>query len=205
MEINVPQSWSDITVNQYQALIQINPDDYKSQFRYSCQLVQILCEIDDVSQFPLEVVNEIVSHFGFLSEEIPADKKEVITFRGKEYKWRASFNELTVGEMLSIEQVIDLEELSYNMSYDVVCAILIREGDDDFDANKFKEYRELFGELPITDVYGMILFFLSGGRISTKHMKTYSLQMMSMNTQRRSSWWRRGLEKLTTHLKIING
>jgi len=205
MEINIPTSWSDITLNQYQALTQINPDDYKSKFRYSCQLVQVLCEIDDVSQFPLDVINEIVLNFDFLAKEIPSEKKDTIEFRGRTFKWGASFNELTVGEMLSIEQIIDLEELTYNMSYDVVCAILLRENDAPFDAGKFAEYRELFGELPITDVYGTIVFFLSGGKICTNPIVTYSLKKMNTNTQRKSRWWRRGLERIQEHLRTING
>lgn len=205
MEINIPTSWSDITINQYQALTQINPDDYKSKFRYSCQLVQVLCDIDDVSHFPLDIINEIILNFDFLSKEIPSNKKDVIEFRGRTFKWEASFNELTVGEMLSIEQIIDLEELTYNMSYDVVCAILLRENGSAFDAGKFTEYRKLFGELPITDVYGTILFFLNGGRICTNPTVTYSLKRMNMNTQMRSKWWRRGLERIQAHLKIING
>jgi len=205
MEINIPTSWSDITINQYQALTQINPDDYKSKFRYSCQLVQVLCDIDDVSHFPLDIINEIILNFDFLAQEIPSDKKDVIEFRGRTFRWEASFNELTVGEMLSIEQIIDLEELTYNMSYDVVCAILLRENGDAFDAGKFTEYRELFGELPITDVYGTILFFLNGGKICTNPTATYSLKKMSMNTQMRSKWWRRVLERIQAHLRIING
>jgi len=204
MEISVPISWSDVTVNQYQALTLLNPEEY-SQFRYSCQLVQILCEIEDVSKFPLEIINEIVLNFGFLKEEISQDKIEQIDFRGEGYEWVGSFNELTVGEMLSIEQIIDLEELTYNMSYDVVCAILLRKDGEEFDASNFKENRELFGELPITDVMGMIVFFLNGGKISTQHIKTYSLIKMSMNTQRRRWKWSNVLERIITHLRITNG
>ena len=168
-------------------------------------MVQILCEIEDVSKFPLEIINEIVLNFGFLKEEISQDKIEQIDFRGEGYEWVGSFNELTVGEMLSIEQIIDLEELTYNMSYDVVCAILLRKDGEEFDASNFKENRELFGELPITDVMGMIVFFLNGGKISTQHIKTYSLIKMSMNTQRRRWKWSNVLERIITHLRITNG
>jgi len=204
MKINVPMEWSDVTVNQYQALAQLNPEEY-SQFRYSCQLVQILCDIEDVSKFPLEIINEIVLNFGFLKDEISQEKKVELSFKGEDYVWAASLNELTVGEMLSIEQIIDLEELTYNMSYDVVCAILLRKDGEEFDASNFKENRELFGELPITDVMGMIVFFLNGGKISTQHIKTYSLIKMSMNTQRRRWKWSNVLERIITHLRITNG
>ncbi len=205
MNITVPTSWEDVSLNQYQALAQINAEDYKSKLRYSMQLVQILCDIDDVSTFPLEVINEIVLNFDFLREEIPSDRKDEIEFKGKVYKWRGSFNELTVGEMLSIEQIIDLEELSYNMSYDVVCAVLLRENGEDFNANKFNDNRVLFGELPITDVMGTILFFLNGGRVCTEHTKTYSLKRTRTNTQMRRWKWRNVLERIQEHLKITSG
>lgn len=205
MNITVPTSWEDVTLNQYQALAQINAEDYKSKLRYSMQLVQILCDIDDVSKFPLEVINDIVLNFDFLREEIPSERKDEIEFNGKVYKWAGSFNELTVGEMLSIEQIIDLEELSYNMSYDVVCAVLLREDGEEFNANKFNDNRALFGELPITDVMGTILFFLNGGRVCMEHIKTYSLKKTRTNTQRRRWKWRSVLERIQAHLRITNG
>lgn len=204
MEINIPISWDDVTVNQYQALAQLDSESC-SKLKYSIHLVQILCDITDVSNFPLEIINEIVLNFGFLKEPIPSDKRLSINFKGEEYKWVGSFNELTVGEMLSIEQIIDLEELSYNMSYDVVCAILLRKDGEEFNASNFNENRERFGELPISYIMGMIVFFLNGGRLSMENIKAYSLIKMSMNTQRRRWRWRGLLRKLMQHLKISNG
>ena len=77
--------------------------------------------------------------------------------------------------MLSIEQVIDMEELTYDMALDVVCAILLRKEGEEFDSNLFAERRELFNTIPITEIKGMVNFFSNGGRHSIQNTKDFSI------------------------------
>ena len=124
IKIIVPTCWEDVTLNKYQALKEIDRDSIKTDYAYSVEVIKVLCDIDDISLMNIETQETIINEIGFINEPITTNKIKQFNFEGNFYRWGASLNGLTVGEMLSIEQIIDLEELSYTMSYDVVCAVL---------------------------------------------------------------------------------
>ena len=203
MEINVPTSWNDVTVNQYQALTQVNKDNYKTDLGYTTAVLQILCDLDSMVELPLQAIADLAPYIAFLSTEPSKEKYNTLTYKGKKYDWLPSFNSITVGEAISIELPIDMEELNFALSYDVVLAVMLREDGEEFNAKEFNKNRELFGQLPISEVLGQILFFLSGGQTFTAHTKTYSIQPMRTTISRRKSLlrWRRILKRI----KLING
>ena len=170
MKITVPISWEDITVNQYQMLNTLERDKYKTDMQYTRELIDILCGIDS-KKLPLHSFNEISSYLPFLTVEPKAVKKETISINGEKFSWVADFGSISVGEMLSIEQIIDMEQLTYNLSVDVVAAVLLRKENEEFNAKEFNKRRELFGELPITELLGMVNFFSNGGRHSILNTK----------------------------------
>lgn len=204
MEILVPTSWDDITVNQYQALSQINKDDYTNDLAYTTAVMQVLCNLDNMQSLPLSAISELAPHIEFMSTPIDKERYDNVELDGVTYKWLNSFNEMTVGEAISIELPIDLEELTYTLSYDVVLAVMLREEGKKFDSKEFKNNREKFGGLPITEVIGQLLFFLNGGQISTRVTKPYSIvPMRTTISQRRSlSRWQRMIKKV---MHLISG
>jgi len=206
MKIKVPTTWHDVTVNQYQALSQIKREEYKTDLSYTIAVLQILCELDTIIDLPLNFINEAAPLITFLSEPIPSERHTHVNCNGVSYEWIGSFNELTVGEALSIEQIIDLEDLTYALSYDVICAVLLREDGKPFDSKLFQENRNKFGALPITEVIGQILFFLNGGKLCTRGMKTYSIVKGSKgSTQMKSGKLRRLYYKIVKVVRFISG
>lgn len=206
IKITVPVCWDDVTLNKYQALKEIDRDKFETDYAYSVEVIKVLCDLDDISGMNIATQEQIINEIGFINEPITTNKIKQFNFEDNFYKWGASLNGLTVGEMLSIEQIIDLEELSYTMSYDVVCAVLLRQDNEvEFDAEKFQERRDIFGRLPITYINGMIGFFLRGGQIYTTTSQEYlvTLSRMNMNTQRLSKRLKMKLQRLVTIL--ING
>ena len=203
MKITVPTSWDDVTVNQYQALTQVNKDDYKTDLAYTVAVLQVLCDLDTMVDLPLQAIADLAPHIAFLSTQPSKERYKNISYKGKNYEWINSFNDTTVGEAISVELPIHLEELNFALSYDVVLAVMLREKGKPFDSKDFKKNRELFGGLPISEVLGQVLFFLSGGQNYIAHTKTYSIHPMRTTTLRRKSLprWRRILRSL----KLING
>lgn len=170
MKITVPTSWEDITVNQYQMLNTLERDKYKTDMLYTIALIDILCGIDS-KKLPIHSFNEIALLISFLTLELKPIRKETITVEGEVFHWVADFGSISVGEMISVEQIIDMEELTYNLSVDVIAAVLLRKEGEDFDAKEFTKRRDLFGELPITELLGMVNFFSNGGRHSILNTK----------------------------------
>ena len=203
MEITVPTSWDDVTVNQYQALTQINQDDYSNDLGYTTAVLQVLCDLDSMTSLPLKAISDLAPHIGFLSEQPISVKYQTLEYKGINYAWINSFNSITVGEAISIELPIDLEELTFTLSYDVVLAVMLREEGKKFDSSEFKKNRALFGGLPITEVIGQLLFFLNGGQTSTAHTKAYSILPKRTTILQRKSLpkWKRILKRV----KLISG
>ena len=202
MRINVPTKWEDVTLSQYQAIGQLDKDAYTSDLKYSSDIVQILCNIQNVREIPLNVIAQISDHIKFLGSDVTKERLTSFEHNGKRYEWIGNFNEVTVGEQLSIEQTIDLEGLSINESLDVVCAVLLREEGKPFDSNNFEANRELFSSFPVTKVIGMILFFLSGGVLHTEIMEDYLIVPTStkVNIPKRNLKLKRLLKKMIQYI-----
>ena len=206
MELKVPTSWDDVTVNQFQALSQMNREEYKTDLSYTVSVIQILCNIDSAINLPLKAITDIAPYIDFLKDEPTKVKHDKVFIDNVCYEWIPSFNSMTVGEAISIELPIDLEELTFALSYDVVLAVMLREEGSKFDSNKFKENRDKFGSLPITEVLGQLLFFLNGGQTSTAHMESYSIHPIAKRiTRTKRKLLRRLLDKIKKKVEIING
>jgi hypothetical protein len=187
MEITVPTSWNDVTVNQYQALTQIDKESYPNDLAYTVAVLQVLCNLDNMTTIPLSAMQELAPSISFLAKEPNKERYNDVSYNDVSYEWIESFNAITVGEAISIELIIDLEELTFASSYDVVLAVMLREKGKKFNAKEFNRNRDLFGGLPITEVLGQLLFFLNGGQTSTAHLKTYSITRSLMITSRKKN------------------
>jgi len=207
IEIEVPTSWEDVTINKYQRLQQIIGQEFKSDLKRTEAIIKCLCYIDDITTLPLESFYLISENIKFINDKVTQERFKEVEIDGDVYRWVGSFNELTVGELISIEQIIDIEQLTFNMAYDVVAAILLRKvnkqgGVEDFNSDLFTDRRELFSKLPITKINGMLLFFLNGGKLSTRITQVYSVKLSKTqtSTQKRSRLLRTlsGLKSLLT-------
>ena len=177
--IKIPTTWGDITVDEYQQLASLDTNQNQSK-----RLRDILSIVTNVNPNDIDKGSlvELQNHLGFMNEEIPTERYDSVMLDGKLYEWRKSLNAITLGEQISIEQIMETEELSFADSFDLIMAVLLIEEGTEFDSNKIEENRLKFLKLPITDVYGMILFFLSGGRMSSDNTKVYLVQPKAKKT-----------------------
>ena len=177
--IKIPTTWSDVTVDEYQQLASLDTNQNQSK-----RLSDILSIVTNVNPSDIDKGSliELQNHLGFMNEEIPTERYDSVMLDGKLYEWRKSLNAITLGEQISIEQIMETEELSFADSFDLIMAVLLIEEGTEFDSNKIEENRLKFLKLPITDVYGMILFFLSGGRMSSDNTKVYLVQPKAKKT-----------------------
>lgn len=204
--INVPVCWNDVSVYKFQELRTLKVEDYKSELSYSSEVMSVLCGFD-AKNIDSETFSIISKELSFLSSPVSNDVIESVIIGKDTYKWIGSFNQITVGEMISIEQIIDLEELNYTQGYDVIAAVLLRKVKDngqlsDFNANTFNESREMFSNLPIDQLNGMVNFFIAGGKICTELSVDYLVRLMSIPTSTRTK--KSLLMRLYSSKRILN-
>lgn len=198
IELEVPTDWSDVTVNQFQQLQTLKIDEYESELLYMVSVISILAGVDEnvIMGDNIENLTLLIGEMDFINKPLPNEIKEEIKIGKQKFGWKSSLNKISVGEMVSIETVIDLEELSYNSSLDVICAVLLRTFDkegklEDFDGDLFEERRKLFGELPITDVYGKVFFFSTGDNKSLKSTVDSLVQTTEKDLQKKRWSWKK--------------
>ena len=170
MTIKCPTIWNDVTVGEFQQLADL-PQDAKPN-RRMLDIITILCQVNalELDKEPLEEIKQCLS---FMNTEISKARYSSFVHEGITYEWIKSIDEITLGEMISIEQTIEQEELNIAESFDLIMAVLLVEKGGKFDATKINEKRELYSEFPIDKVHGMLLFFLSGGRIHSQPIKKF--------------------------------
>ena len=112
MEIIVPEGWGDVTVNQYQELRELKREEYSSDLRYMNEVLQVLCDIPTAESFTMDNVANIAPHISFINKTPSAKKKRAFKYKSNSYKWIGGFDALTLGEVVSIEQIIDLMQMT---------------------------------------------------------------------------------------------
>ena len=198
MKVLVPNSWSDVTVEEFQQIAALKADSTPSE--RLADMISILCGVDSL-QMDTDTIKEIQSNLSFLNKEICNERFISFKHEGVDYEWIRSLNEITLGEQISIEQAIESEELDFSQSFDLIMAVLLTPKGDKFNALKINENRELFSRFPIDKVHGMILFFLSGGRISSKPMKEFLVvlkrkKIETVGLMKRESLMKRLIKKM---------
>ena len=110
-------------------------------------------------------VADIINQMAFMNTPPRnLDKKEV-TIKGEVFRLIQNMNELTVGEYISIETLIEQGKLDSISSIPAILSVILKPIGEQFDSNLVNARMELFkNELSIEDVLGMSVFFSIGVR-----------------------------------------
>lgn len=160
-KLKLPRTWNDITIRQFielKELISENSDI--TDFTNNINILCILCDIDimdDVwNEIYLSELQNIFKQIEFFNHSPSSEiKHKLINFSLKE------FDQLTLGEFIDIDRFLTdgIENLPK------ICAILYRKSTTDifdnvilekYDNINLNERSELFNNVSINDVFGLI-------------------------------------------------
>jgi hypothetical protein len=187
------ESWSEITFSQYLDIINILKDEGLNELLKSVKIISYIsdkpeeCEAK-ILKISKEDFESLTTYFEWTNKKIDeyATEKESLEINGKQYRIKKEHNKLTLGEMVSIETLI---EHNKNLDpFEVVFGVLLREVVDgkekEFDEEDFiKIITELMDKVMLLDIYSHITFFLSGAQKSTsKISKGFSIHQMAKSS-----------------------
>jgi hypothetical protein len=168
LQISLPKQWSDVTVEQFIEIAKI--DKSLGPWHYNSEVLYILTG-EDIDDIDIDECTQIVSKFKWaLSQPSTKYKHELLEMQIK------PLTKLCLYEYIDLDYFFT-ENYVYNI--DKICAILFRK-------SKVNEWGEvilepyeydlntradLFLDLPITDVYGLINEFL---KFRDNFLKVYS-------------------------------
>lgn len=164
-----PSEWSEVTVKQYRELQELN-SEYNS-LRNRVAIVAIMLGIGDdlIYQFSPEDFNKIEADLIWFLEPMQIeDDVEYIELNEEKYYLYQDFKAYGVGEMISIELLIEKSKGNLLAVYNELLCIFLRKKDENGKYEKFTNSMmsraSLFDNVPIGKINSMMVFFSNIGK-----------------------------------------
>jgi hypothetical protein len=188
-KIELPDSWDEIKVKTWRELNQIQSE---SEMSVLIQRLSVLADVDQeqIRQLPVPEFNKLVKGLSFISQDLKPEPKLRFEVKGKRYGMIPDLNFISTGEFVDAEQFKKdpVENIHYLAA--LIYRPIIWEEDDDWKISPhtsqgFQKRADLFlNELPITTIYGAVLFFSASGIQSTEIIVDYLTQMEQQTTKK---------------------
>jgi len=151
--INVPESWKDIKLADYEKWYLKQPETKTDYIRF----VADICKIDDMllMESPTSLFDVIINtvNFVFNNNIVPNNK---ITIDGQEY-FVSHGNKLTLGEWVDVESVLNSDN---EQKLSEILAILCRPIGENYTPELLEKRQEIFRNQSCEKTLPLIAFFL---------------------------------------------
>ena len=177
-----PEDWTEVTVKQFCNVYKIKGDDY-SQLEYSMILLSTLSGIEreTVELMSIDDFKMLLDKLKFITNEVEKIDVESIKVGEDEYYLHSDFNRFTTGEIITIEMILKKANNNlFEVMSELLC-IFLRKKKDNGNLEKFKttfmERKELFENIPVSQVYHIFNFFLTGEHSFNNNTKDFIKSM----------------------------
>jgi hypothetical protein len=159
VEINVPDSLNEITLEQYQRFEKLNTEDNQGSTFLLQKMVEIFCNLDlkDVAEIKYKSVQEIVVH---LNKIFDTKHTLIPTFnlRGVEYGFIPVLDDMTLGEYVDLDENLgDWQSMHKAMSV-LYRPITFKKGHK-YTIEKYKGMNDIMKDAPLDVVFAAMVFF----------------------------------------------
>ncbi len=177
---NIPEGWNEVTVDQASRLYSLDREN-KNDLELMISIVNIFTGIDEEIIYMLtqEQFNILLNTIKFTNEEVKGELADSITIGEEQYFLKKDFNNLNMGEIISLETIIKQNEDNFPQAMAKLLCIFLRKkvmGNSGVEVletfkNNMMLREEMFKSIIITDVNNIFLFFLTGNNILQNDMK----------------------------------
>ena len=167
-ELLIPTSWNDVTLKEFIALSKMDHESYSSPVEYYIHVLRLFGneDLEDIFDYiKTSDLENIVGQMSFMNTEPEKLDNRSVEINDEMFFLCDNLNELTVGEYISIESLIEQGDSNPAESIPIILSVILRPKNEVFDSNKCAERIEYFKEnLSIASVMGMSVFFSNGVR-----------------------------------------
>ena len=171
VEILIPSSLKEVTLEQYQKFARINTDENQDTGFMMHKTVEIFCNLDlkDIAKIKFTSVQEILNDINRLFEP-KQDLIRTFTMGGKEYGFIPVLDDMTLGEYVDLdENFTDWDSMHKAMAV-LFRPVTLKKGDryqiQDYNG---LELAEQMKKMPLDVVMGAMVFFY---RLNNELLKT---------------------------------
>lgn len=217
INIKIPESWDNITLNKFIKLQGLYTPESKPTI---IDIISVLGDIDKniLMQAEAEEIDMIANHLDYLSKPISNKITNEIIIGNDKYIINTD-EKMKFGEYVDCQTILDSDKTNYSAILGIICRKENEIYDDDFIANKLNDRIDMFANMPITKVYPTITFFLTKWVQSSNNIQLYSERLKDLTShilrqlrtskesgigkRRFMNWRMKKLEKLEKSLKCI--
>jgi hypothetical protein len=175
MTFQIPDSWNEVSVEKFTNIWKINREGMTA-IEITIAVVNVLTGIDEDYLYMMSPseFSQITSIIEFTNHDVKGNEVEFIMIGEDKYYLKKDFDKLTMGEVISLELLI--EQASGNVMSkmpEILCIFLRKKNGDKLESFKkgFMERAEVFKQASIADVNDIFLFFSDGVNSSTSNTK----------------------------------
>jgi len=179
---DIPTQWDDVTVDKFIEIVKLNEKKDINDLEKVMELMNILTTIpkDDVELLPVESFMEIQNNFSFVKTDVDKKMKDSIVIDGEEYFVKNDFNDLTMGESITIETLLKEADNPMYILDKMLCLFLRKKKEngklESFKTTFLTDRIDIFRNAPITEVYNNLIFFSNGVDILENNMKDFLVE-----------------------------
>ena len=171
-----PENWDEVTVKQFVRLYQSNNPN-NNELMGAVTLISAISNIPEglLMQMDINDFKSLSTKANFIAQEVEKTDVDYIELEGDKYYLYTEFNKLTTGEVITIETILEGSQYDiYKVMGDLLCLFLRKKDEEGryekFSTDMFKR-KEMFMDVPISNIYHVFGFFLDGRNSSQSNMK----------------------------------
>lgn len=177
-EWNVPTSWEEVSLKQLTEIEKVQDEE-------NVDALSILAVLsnhsrDEVASLPIQFVDKLVEHLGFLQKAPDVKPSNKIEIDGVEYVVNVK-EKLSFGEFVATQTALDGDKHAYAQLLAILCRKVGEKYDSAFENEVLPERIELFNNAPCTKALAVTAFFLRLWEICEIPSQTASLKEAALS------------------------
>jgi hypothetical protein len=170
-EFNLPENWNEVSVDNFCRIWEFDKNDMTT-IEFATRIISSFTDMDEslIMAMNYEDFQKLVNILNFTTEEfVPEKDVDSVELGDEIYYIKKDFNQLTMGEVISIETIMgDANGNIYKVMDKLLC-IFLRQKKENGSLETFQphmmERRWKFRHIPISKVFTLFSFFLTGKNI----------------------------------------
>ena len=161
VNIYVPESLSDITLEQYQKFAKLNTEENSNSNFLLHKMVEIFCNLDlkDIAKIKFTYVQQIINDLNVMFDQ---DPKLIPTFNlnGVTYGFIPKLDDMTLGEYIDLDNTLSDWQTMHKAMSVLYREVTVKKDNryqiEDYEGSK---HAEAFKQMPLDIVMGCLVFF----------------------------------------------
>jgi hypothetical protein len=173
-----PTSWDEVSVEQFAKIYTASDTKYEGILG-SVKVMSAISGIDENILMMMDIndFRNLADQLSFVNQDVPKQDVDCIEIDGEKYYLYSEFNKFTTGEIITIELLLEQGGGNiFPVMLELLCVFLRKKKEDGsfekYNTN-FMNRKDLFRNVPISQIFHIFAFFLTINNSSNKNIVDY--------------------------------